>query len=84
MSEGSDEPRVGPRAWQKLRVDIFLLSFLLVGVGRAIAESISCLLPEMAVATPNKLHSLNLWNILNAEKTRLCVWFSAYMFCSLR
>lgn len=42
---------------------IFVCISWLVGVGRAIAESISCLLPEMAVATPKILHSINLWKI---------------------
>lgn len=39
-----------------IKLYIFTVPPRLVGVGRAIAESISCLLPEMAVATPKILH----------------------------
>lgn len=49
---------------QKVKRYMFYFQNFRVGVGRAIAESISCLLPEMAVATPNILHSINLWNRL--------------------
>lgn len=38
-------------------VHMFLQAPRPVGVGQAIAESISCLLPEMAVAMPKILHS---------------------------
>ena len=44
---------------------ILLLSPSLSGVGQAIAESISCLLPEMAVAMPKILH-LPIFGILSA------------------
>ena len=54
----------------------------LLGVGRAIAESISCLLPEMAVATPRILHSNNLWTILR-EKPCLVLWFRSAFLHSL-
>ena len=43
---------------------ILLLLPRLSGVGQAIAESISCLLPEMAVAMPKILH-LPIFGILS-------------------
>jgi hypothetical protein len=48
---------------------LFLLPRL-PGVGQAIAESISCLLPEMAVAMPKILH-LPIFGILRQLRARL-------------
>jgi len=60
-------------AW-KNKGYIFVRSPRPVGVGRARAESISCLLPEMAVATPKILH-LSIFGQLSRSAERLIFGF---------
>src|ERR1700742_4727280 len=56
-----------------------------VGVGRAIAESISCLLPEMAVATPKILHfSIFGLNLIPALRRTILLLFAVEELCSNR